>query len=84
MFTLSVVVTQETCSLQYKGVTFASALTSYIFYSLSLLEIYRHSLTQNHMHALTLHYQGYIKLSVSLSTTSYLTDNNLHVKCKLL
>ena len=83
MLSLSAVVTQRH-SLQYNGIAFASARISYIIYSLSLLwNLSALSHTEPHA-CFDIYYQGYIKLSVSLSTTSYLTDNNLHVNCKHL
>ena len=56
---------------------------TYILFIIFIRNLSALSLTEPHA-CFDIYYQGYIKLSVSLSTTSYLTDNNPHVNCKHL
>ena len=59
--------------------------TNFIYNLFIIFIINLSALSHTEPHAcFDIYNQGYIKLSVSLSTTSYLTDNNLHVNCKHL
>ena len=59
--------------------------TNFIYNLFIIFIINLPALSHTEPHAyFDIYYQGYMKLSVSLSTTSYLTDNNLNIKCKLI